>query len=267
MRKGAVLVVAGLVAAAAGAVSLGVVRFRDEPAETTALPAPSPNLMSVADALRSLPKPEQVARAQQAAFGTTGVASVPGPDGGEMRYAPGEILWIGDTAVLLSPGTNAEDCHACSGAVGITYLRPVAGGFAVAGKWLDMIHGNGFGAPPSDWRVATDMAPAPVVVAQTGFSNQGYSCGVTTLTELTPTGPVQSDPVPTSFSNEGAVDPDSGRTMGGAGARDLSGEIVDVRRGQGFAVRAGSITERYVRRGDRFVRDGGPSALDCGGGA
>lgn len=233
-------------------------------AATTAMPAPPADLVTPAQALRAMPAPALVAMAHRAAFGTDGVAAVPGEKGGELRFAPGELVWTGDMAVLLSPGTNADDCHACAGAVAVTYLQPRGGGFVVRGKWLDTIGGNGFGQPPTSWSVRTDMAPVPVVVATTGFSNQGYTCGVTTLTALTPAGPVQSDPVPTSYSNAGAVDPDSGRTMAGEPARDLAGEIVDVG-ADGFAVKAAGTTERYLRRGARFVRDGSPSAMDCGG--
>lgn len=251
-----------IVLAAVAGIASSYLRGERQRASATAMPTPDAHVLTPAEALRALPAPEQAALAHRAAFGTDGTATVDG-EGGAMRYQPGEVVWLGDTAALLSPGTNAEDCHACSGAVAITYLEPRGRGFAVKGKWMDMIHGNGFGQPPSEWAIRTDMAAAPVVVAETGFTNQGYSCGVTTLTLLTPAGPVQSEPVPTSYSNEGAVDPDSGRTMGGERARALDGEIVEVRQGAGFTVRAGTVTDRYVVQGDRFVREGGASPLAC----
>lgn len=241
-------------------------RGRAQRATATVMTGADMHMMTPAEAMQALSTARQLALAQQAAFGTAGIATVPGEDGGRMRYAPGEIVWLADMAVLLSPGTSMEDCHACTGDVAITYLRPEQGRFAVAGRWTDLVDGNGFGQPPAALSVSRDLASQPVLVAETGFTNQGYTCAVTTLVELSPRGPVAAGTIPTGYSNIGAVDPDTGRTIGGDVPRALDGAIADVERDRGFTVRAEGVADRYARVDGRYVRQGAPSALDCGGG-
>jgi hypothetical protein len=73
--------------------------------------------------IRTLPMPDQLARAFASAFGTAGAASLE-VGGRTINYKPGRLVWLADRAVLLSPGTAADDCHACTGALAIHYLQP-----------------------------------------------------------------------------------------------------------------------------------------------
>src|SRR3546814_4993700 len=81
------------------------------------------NIASTQHAVRALPVSEQRALAFATAFGGEG-SPVVEVEGERLRYSPGRLVWIGDRAVLLSPGENLEKCHACTGALAIHYLEP-----------------------------------------------------------------------------------------------------------------------------------------------
>jgi hypothetical protein len=214
--------------------------------------------------IRQLPAADQLSRAFDAAFGTSTILSV---DGERLSFEPSRLLWIGDRAVLLSSGTNAEDCHACTGALAIHYLRASGSDFEVTGAWPAAVRGWSWGAPPRDWSINSQLADYPVVVAEGGYTGQGITCSSATLTELRPEGPVTSDHIPTGYSNEGAVNEDTGRTFGGEPRRDVEGRIGNIRRSRGFDVAftgTERFTESYDYRDGRFAPRLAESRGGCG---
>ncbi|MCR5872439.1 MULTISPECIES: hypothetical protein [unclassified Sphingomonas] len=247
----------------AGAVALlaGCQQEPDSGNATAATPSATPSATGV----RALPEAEQLKLAFRTTYGKDGAAQVQEDDAGVINVTPGQLLWIGDIAVLLSPGANESDCHACSGALAIAYLKPQGDGFAVTGKWPTLVRGSGWGAEP-EWRVTNEFTDNPAIYVESGDTAQGYSCGGASITELKPDGPVQSERIWLSASNEGAVDEATGKTFGGEPLSKLEGEIVDIVKGKSFAVQASGtakFVERYEYRDGKFVPLQKESRLSC----
>jgi hypothetical protein len=204
---------------------------------------------------RALPMEEQRALAFQAAFGAE-MSAVVEIDDERLRYSPGRLVWIGDRAVLLSPGENLDKCHACTGALAIHYLEPAGEGFRVTGSWPALIEGWGWGTAPSNWTVSTAFAEYPVIMHEGAYTGQGVTCGGVTLTELRPGAPVQSDLIKTILSNQSGFGADNGA--------EIDGEIVNIDKGVSFDVTySGSrdFTETWVRRGDTWQLRGGETRM------
>ncbi|WP_066660481.1 MULTISPECIES: hypothetical protein [unclassified Sphingomonas] len=227
--------------------------------------AQTPSATPTPTGVRALPEAEQLKLAFRTTYGKDGAAQVQEDDAGVINVKPGRLLWIGDVAVLLSPGANESDCHACSGALAIAYLKPQGDGFAVTGKWPTLVRGSGWGAVP-EWRVVDTFTENPAVYVESGDAAQGYSCGGASITELKPDGPVQSERIWLSASNEGAVDETTGKTFGGEPLIRLEGKIVDIVKGKSFAVQASGtakFVERYDYRDGKFVPQQKESRLSC----
>ncbi|MFC7498953.1 hypothetical protein ACFQRC_06935 [Enterovirga sp. GCM10030262] len=207
--------------------------------------------------MRSLPMGEQRARAFQAAFSGEG-SPVVEVDDQRLRYSPGRLVWIGDRAVLLSPGKNLDKCHACAGALAIHYLEPSGDGFRVTGSWPALVQGSGYGDPPSDWSLSDRFAEYPVLIEEGGYTAQGCTSGGVTLTELKPERPVQSALIRTIYSNQSGFGADNGT--------EIDGEIVNIQKGVSFDVAySGSraFTETWVRWGDTFEPRGETRMPQC----
>lgn len=206
-------------------------------------------------AVRALPIEEQRTLAFKAAFGGE-KASVVEVGDERLRYSPGKLVWIGDRAVLLSPGENLDECHACTGALAIHYLAPAENGFRVTASWPALVRGSGWGAPPTDWSLSDKFADDPVLVDKGSYTAQGCTTGAVTLTELRPDGPVQSGPVPILYSNQSGFGPDNGVR--------IDGKIVNINKGASFDVAySGSrdFTETWARQGDTFKLRGGETRM------
>ncbi|HEY9553065.1 hypothetical protein [Allosphingosinicella sp.] len=198
---------------------------------------------------------EQRALAFATAFGGEG-SPVVEVEGERLRYSPGRLVWIGDRAVLLSPGENLDKCHACTGALAIHYLEPAEEGFRVTGTWPALVQGSGYGEPPSDWSLSGEFAEYPAVVEEGGYTAQGCTSGGVTLTELRPERPVQSGLIRTIYSNQSGFGANNGA--------EIDGEIVNINKGVSFDVTySGSraFTETWVRRGDTFQLRGGETRM------
>lgn len=227
--------------------------------------APMPSASPTVAGVRALPEAEQLKLAFRVAYGRDGAAQVTDGDADAINVKPGQLLWMGDTAVLLSPGSNESDCHACSGALAIAYLKPQGDGFAVTGKWPTLVRGSSWGAEPQ-WRVTNEFTNGPAIYVESGDTAQGYSCSGASITELKPDGPVQSERIWLSASNEGAVDETTGKTFGGEPLSKLEGKIVDIVKGKSFAVQASGTAkfiERYEYRDGKFVPLQKESRLSC----
>ena len=238
-----------------GIVNLSGPAPSEAPADMNVLQAQAPPAQDV----RSLPKPEQMARAFAAAFGgAQGQATAVAHDQ-NVVYKPRDLFWIGERAVLLSDGPSTDDCHACAGALAIHYLRPAGDKFEVTGAWPDAVSGAGWGAAPK-WRLTGAYTSFPAVYEEGGGGGQGYNCAVARLIELAPAGPVVSGPIRLHYDNEGAVTDEAAKVA-------IDGKIVNVKKDVSFDVAySGSqtFTESWRKRGARFVPQGDQSkALQC----
>jgi hypothetical protein len=224
----------------------------DTPGDTgatvnAAAPAPAPPVVNEVQpapepAIRSRPASEQLAAAFATAFGGRATRTV---DEAEIRFRPGSLTWIGNRAVLVSNGTNSEECHACAGMVAVHYLTPEGDGFRSAGEWLTVATDD-YGRPP-DWRISSELTGRPALRVENGGGNQGIFCNFTSYYDLSGARPTEIARVQTGYANEGEE-----------GGFELEGRIANVRRGRSFdAVYTGyeSFTETYRFRGSRFVND------------
>lgn len=207
----------------------------------------------VEPALRTRPKREQLAAAFATAFGSRTERTV---GDNIYRFQTGGITWIGARAILISPGTGSDDCHACAGTLAVHYLVPEGRGFRVAGEWLEGGGFGGYGHSPG-WRFSSELSGRPMLRTEGGDGNQGIFCSWITYYEFAEGGPREIANVPVGYSNaSGMGGPDDGV--------EIEGSIRHIRANQSFEVAySGSrtFTERWVMRGGRFVPERGESAL------
>lgn len=167
---------------------------------------------------------------------------------GPYTVTPLQLLELPFGPVLLTGAEQKDGCHGCAGHIGIYYLEREGNGFRLKGKWPEAVAGWGWGAMPQDWSMTEKFTTFPAIYAEGGYSNQGYSCGGATLTELRPEGPVSSDLIGLSYSDDGAVGED--RTT------EYEGKIANIVKGKSFDVSVtGSeqFVERYVWKGNKFA--------------
>jgi hypothetical protein len=204
-------------------------------------PAPAPTI-------RDRPEAEQLAAAFRAAFGTRTTRQIEEAD---IAFRPGRLVWVGDHAMLVSNGTNAEECHACAGMVAVHRLAPAAGGFRVEGEWLSVATDD-YGRPP-DWRVTDELTGRPALRVENGGGNQGIFCSFVTWYDLASAQPAEIARVQTGYTNEGEE-----------GGFELEGRIANLRPSRSFdVVYTGyeSFTETYRLRGGRFQFEGAESRV------
>jgi len=175
----------------------------------------------------------------------------------EMTYTPAALIELGEIRVLVSKGQNAADCHLCTGALAVHYLKPDAGAWKVVAGSMEMLPGSGFGMPP-EIAVRRDLGPAPVLVAEAGWTGQGYTCTTVDLVELGPEAPVVLvEDLLIHTDNRGVVGDEgpveeTNATIAGSAA----GEIVVTHKGH----RNGRLT--YARRGPKLMPASGDTGLN-----
>lgn len=220
--------------------------------------------VNVPAAISSLPETEQFRLASLAALGFTGSRSR--KDGGERAITkPLKLLHLSFATVLLTSTEIPGGCHGCSGYVGVYYLIDQNGQLKVTGKWPKALGSWGWGAVPN-WKLSNAFTNNPALVAEGGFTGQGYTCSGLNILELTPQGPVESDVVNTGMTNAGAVLEETGLTSGGDPLRSIDGKIVNIVKGRSFDVRVSgdeNFVERYAKQGGKFVRVSGETKLGC----
>ena len=158
--------------------------------------------------------------------------------------------------VLVSEGKVHDAAHVSAGRLDIAYLAPEGSGYRATRRFPAAVKVGSFGQM-SEWSIGDKLSDLPVIDAEGGFTGQGYTCAYDVLTELQPKGPVALASIQTSYDNSGAVE---------SGGQSIEGRITDVDKGAGFAVAYGgtkSFTERYVRQGDKFVRQGATALPSC----
>ena len=195
--------------------------------------------------VRSLAPAEQLRLAFATVFGRAESATRT-IDGGTLTYTPAALEWIGDKAALLSFGKNAKDCHACFGAIGIHYLKPVGHRFEISGAWPRAIDGVAWGEATGGLSVDRSFSSYPVVASRYGDMNQGCAFGGVILTEIRPEGPILLAEIVTTHVNP----------VGDDQAISIKGTISNIKKDQSFKVvykGSDSFTETYVRRGNKFV--------------
>lgn len=223
---------------------------RNVQAESNAQAAPEPE--DDTPAVRRLSEREQLAAAFRTAFGERTRRTVEGAD---ITYRPGALTWIGNKAVLVSSGTNAEECHACAGMVAVHYLAPDGDGFRRTGEWLNTATDD-YGRPP-EWRLTSELTGRPALRVDNGGGNQGIFCNFVSYYDLAEDGPREIARVQTGYSNEGAATEEVAGT-------EIEGVIRNIRPGRSFEVAYsgdGTFTERYELRGGGFVLVPGPTRV------
>jgi hypothetical protein len=200
-------------------------------------PVPSPTAVS----------PEMLAAATKAAW--PGGPTLTDEDGLRYRFGTRRLVEAPFGPVLVSEGRAVDAPHVAAGRIDIAYLAPAEGGFTVAKRYPAAIRAGSFGRM-DDWSVSNAFSNLPVIVAEGGFTGQGYTCGMTTLTELRPDGPATIGEIQTVYD-------DSGAKL--EGAQTYEGAITDVVNGQGFTVHytgTKSFDDRYVMKDGRYVLQG-----------
>lgn len=154
--------------------------------------------------------------------------------------------------VLLTKREIKDGCHACTGAIGVYYLKEQDDTTTVTGSWPKAVEGWGWGwgAAPAEWSLTDKFTALPSIYATGGFMGQGIIEESATLTELRPDGPVTSDVIVTGFSDEGAiVDNERAPCV-------VKGRIANIYKDRSFdVIVTGSVraVDHYVKRKGKFI--------------
>lgn len=170
-------------------------------------------------------------------------------DGQVITTKPLQIVQLPFGPALLTSREIKDGCHACTGAIGVYYLKELAGKTAVTGRWPKAVEGWGWGAPP-EWSLTTRFTAHPAIFASGGYMGQGIVAESATLTEFRPSGPVTSDLIGTGYDDAGAIVGDE------RPACSVKGKIANIQRDKSFdVIVTGSVrsVDRYVKRNGRFV--------------
>lgn len=209
-----------------------------EPVEQNLVePGPGP-----APTIRDRPEAVQLAAAFRAAFGARTTRQIEEAD---IAFRPGRLVWVGDKAVLVSEGTNSEECHVCAGHVAVHRLAAAGDSFRVEAQWLSVATDD-YGRPP-EWRITDELTGRPALRVEGGGGNQGIFCNFVSWYDLAGDRPERVARVQTGYTNEGEE-----------GGFELEGRIANLRPGRSFdAVYTGyeSFTETYRMRGGRYQLD------------
>ena len=195
----------------------------------------------------------------------------------EITFTPDRIVQAPFGPVLLSEGVVSNGGHPSAGKVAVHYLRPRGKGFQVKRAFVPAVEVGSMGQF-GDMEVRLDFGKYPMLLTDGGFSNMGVTCGSLVLTELRPERPVELLWVH-DYWNDGGMRKGEGGLLNEDGSwrgEDdltqikefiLTGKVGRVTKDKSFdMVYSGSrrFTDRYVRKGDRYVLSGGPSKMvDC----
>lgn len=170
-------------------------------------------------------------------------------DGELVTTKPIKIISLPFGPALLTSREIKDGCHACQGSIGVYYLKDVGGKTTVTGSWPKAVEGWGWGAPP-EWQSTDKFTSYPAIYASGGFTGQGITESSSTLTELTPAGPITSDLIGTGYTDEGAIVDDE------RPACVLEGKIANIRKDRSFdVVVTGTkpMVNHYLKKGGKFV--------------
>jgi hypothetical protein len=181
--------------------------------------------------------------------------NTPGP--GETTVIKADrLLELPFGPVLIADVSIENASHAEVGALGIYYLKRAGAGYVLRKKWPHAIEGGGFGYAP-DWSLKHQFTRYPAIYATAGWTGQGCTTGWAIIAELTPSGPLVSDAIHTSYSDRG---------VGSGRVAEYTGRIRNIRKGRSFEVAASGTThflEHYISRKGHFVLVERESRLEC----
>jgi hypothetical protein len=223
------------------------------PAAPSARPFPLPS---------AVPSPTSPARSPQqrladAFMAATGhrAAYVEARGGEVITISPERIVDLPFGPALLTKTETKDGCHVCTGFIGVYYLAEKDGRTAITRRFPTAVSGWAWGDAP-DYEITTRFTALPAIYSSGGDMHQGHAQSGALITELTPAGPVASDPIDTGSDDSGAIDEESGQQP-----CSVEGRIADIVRDRSFDVVMTGTHEarhRYVKRAGRFV------ALDKG---
>jgi len=210
-------------------------------------PVSAPSANGAPFSIRSLSDEKQVDLAFDAVFGR-GARQIRVPEQAVYTYANGKVVWTDFGAILIAEGTGDKPYPVALGALGLFYLREMPGmKFEEVRRWPDAVVGSAMASPPQ-WKVRQDITDQLVIESTAGGVWQGYACDATTLTELTPVGPLSLVTFDSYFDSSGAVE---------EGNQTFEGTIINVVRNRSFDVSfkgTRTIIEHFVRKGASYVR-------------
>ncbi|MDC7684061.1 SHOCT domain-containing protein [Asticcacaulis sp. BYS171W] len=189
---------------------------------------------------------QQLRKASEAAF--KGQTTLRASE--NVTYTPKHLIAAPFGPVLISEGKVDNPGHASAGKIAVHYLKPEGDHFTVTKAFLPALESGSFGAVAGT-QIRSEFASNPTLETDGGGTWQGYTCSWTTLTELTPDGPVARATVPMVYSNSGATD---------ANPVTIEGKITKIVANASFDVTYGgtrSFVDHYVRKGETYVLDTG----------
>lgn len=130
---------------------------------------------------------ERLADAFEAATGRR-TSFVQTEAGEQITTKPVRIIELPFGAALLTKRELKDGCHACTGAIGVYYLKEEGGNTEVVGRWPKAVEGWGWGAAPTEWYLTSKFTAYPAIYASGGFMGQGVIMESATITELRPHG-------------------------------------------------------------------------------
>lgn len=241
---------AAVVIAAAPAGMLIMQRGPSGQATLPVAPVVSPLAPMASLVSENLTPTERLTQAFEAATGHSS-AFTQSVKGEKFTVTPIKIIELPFGPALLVKREIKDGCHACSGFIGVYYLREDRGQSIVSASFPEAVSGWGWGAAPTEWQITDRFTANPAIYASGGYTGQGVTESSATVTELQPKGPVTSDVIGTGYSDAGAITDDSPH----AGC-ELDGKITNVVKDRSFAVAvSGTVKgiDLFVKRNGKFV--------------
>lgn len=148
---------------------------------------------------------------------------------------------------LLSGGQSDNEGHAATGTNALHYLDPAEGGWQSTTELFGFGSTGTFGNPATEWKFTRSLGKNPYLLTSAGGTWQGCSVSTTTLTELTPAGPVDRGDF---VDFNGLANELAGKDF------NYEGTIISAVPDKSFTVRyegtkAADVT--FVREGDKYV--------------
>lgn len=212
--------------------------------------APQSALGNIAEnSIKSLPAARQIELAFDAIFGEDPNHEIISSAGRQVRFSGGELICLGDTAILLAPGVDLSPSQHASGTLGIFYLVP-------DGYKLRAVHEapfaiEGGSQEPPECSVSYDfLDDIPVIVSTSRSFEDGYECATTAITGLFAEAPGEYISFPSAFDNS-ANPPVRDRIV------SIEGAITNIVKNQSFTVTyrgSRNFTHTYKRYFDSYAR-------------
>lgn len=154
---------------------------------------------------------------------------------GRFEFRDGQVVQLGlnHYALISSGRAEGDPGHAQAGVLAIHYLTRTEEGF----RRLDVdplfIAGGSSGQPPA-FELRPGLTPSPAIVIESGSTNQGQTCVVADVVELTPSHPVlRVEDIPLAYE-------------GGEADRNWEGALAPGHLGRDFEVRYSGASDAEV---------------------